>query len=216
MTNEFHADDDGRDPSGNVRARSAEPLRKYLARADVSCHACGYSLKGMTDVFCPECGVVIPRPPADEARKDRGDVPRRLLCRKCGYTLAELKSAQCPECGESALIALMEGDRPDLKREGWLVRGVPLTLILPALGALPVAAALFVKAFSAPSWSGGKGLQCFIGGCFALVPPIICVLWYACRHRLWEIPASFRRMFAGCAFVVSVSILIGAFVFLVL
>jgi hypothetical protein len=40
----------------------ATPLGEFLAGRDVPCHACGYNLRGVRGVQCPECGVVIPRP----------------------------------------------------------------------------------------------------------------------------------------------------------
>src|ERR1044071_279428 len=35
-------------------------LSGALARGDTACHACGYNLRGVRAVFCPECGTVIP------------------------------------------------------------------------------------------------------------------------------------------------------------
>lgn len=42
-----------------------------MAEHDTACHACGYNLRGGRDVYCPECGTVIPAPIAGESRAVR-------------------------------------------------------------------------------------------------------------------------------------------------
>lgn len=44
-----------------------------LAGTDQACHACGYNLRNATEVFCPECGVVIASPVKTGGQKATGD-----------------------------------------------------------------------------------------------------------------------------------------------
>lgn len=87
-------------------------LEAFLAGRDVPCHACGYNLRDVQGVFCPECGVVIPLP--SESRRAR-------RCR-CGYDVRGLEGFICPECGASLMdqAALGRRERLALRAIMWL------------------------------------------------------------------------------------------------
>src|SRR5438132_695036 len=87
-------------PSSVPDARAPELLRAYLAERDVPCESCGYNLRNALGVRCPECGAVIPRPPADFiARRRAAPADLRLYCTECGYAVTGVNPDRCPECG---------------------------------------------------------------------------------------------------------------------
>jgi hypothetical protein len=47
----------------NEHREVAEGLRRHLAEHDVACPACGYNLRGLTGMTCPECGSPVELPP---------------------------------------------------------------------------------------------------------------------------------------------------------
>lgn len=111
---------------GPFPAASAR-LRSYLAANDVTCTGCGYQLRGVTSALCPECGCVIPAPPAERRTSEMA-----IRCHRCGYMLHGLSSGQCPECGATDVkLSDIEARMAQRRR-----RRVPLVLGMCAAGGL--------------------------------------------------------------------------------
>jgi hypothetical protein len=47
------------DPTPDQRDNDARLLREFLADRDRSCPTCGYNLRNLTSMFCPECGAEL-------------------------------------------------------------------------------------------------------------------------------------------------------------
>src|SRR5689334_18393067 len=114
---------------GAGQTRAAAVLREYLATRDITCDSCGYNLRGATDVFCPECGKVIPRPPAEYIARSQADLAAlKLACWDCGYVVTGVNAERCPECGGRAMQRF-RGDKPPARyRVPFLPRNLPLLL----------------------------------------------------------------------------------------
>lgn len=74
-------------------ARTKVIWRRYRWRTpftpdDQHCGICGYDLTGNVSGRCPECGRVVPRPPAPE-----------VYCPQCGYDVSDHVGGWCPACG---------------------------------------------------------------------------------------------------------------------
>ena len=85
------------------RPTKTPSLAELLADRDTPCEHCGYNLRGCQDLFCPECGVVIPKPFTEPPQQ-------ALRCMACGYELGLAPLECCPECGSDAIM-LGRGDQ---------------------------------------------------------------------------------------------------------
>lgn len=146
----------------------ATPLSSYLAANDLSCAACGYNLRGVTQPFCPECGMVVPRPASDKLAESQERVPRRLWCRKCGYNLSAHRCDVCPECGETALIKLVSEEEGAARFIRWLLR---TTAVVAALALAFGLAGAFGA--SRASWVRARDPGFAIAGALLLVGAIV-------------------------------------------
>lgn len=63
-----------------VRAALRQPVQRRRFRRN-ECLECGYKLKGLLSLRCPECGTPFTR-----------------ICRRCGFDLKGNVSGACPEC----------------------------------------------------------------------------------------------------------------------
>lgn len=186
-------------------ARAAAPtLREYLADRDVPCDQCGYNLRGAQDVFCPECGAVIPRPPAEHiARKKLAPAALKLWCPECDYVVTGVNAERCPECSATGLERF-SGDKPKMRRRfWWRPRGLPVPLLLNALFGVvllvPAIGRWVVEAGSSRS-SGGLALA-MAGAVFAMLPGVIAAVWTVHRRRIRCWTPTNRRYAAGVAFL---------------
>lgn len=163
-------------------------LRAYLASRDLPCEACGYNLRGVQDVFCPECGAVIPRPPTDAVdRFTAAPESLKLYCTRCGYTITGTDAQRCPECGKSGLERF-SGDQPP-PRSRWRVlpRGLPVPIAgLSATGALVAAscATLAIQERVLGPLRPGRAIQLALAAALALSPAAIMAAWMLCWRPL--------------------------------
>lgn len=151
------------------------------------CDACGYNLRGVQDVFCPECGRVIPRPPADAAQRMRtAPEDLKLYCESCGYAVTGADPGRCPECGTPDL-ARYRGDRPPAVRRRRLTMGVPFPLLL--LGAIGLVFALLGASLAAAGAAGsrigaGRGAYTVLGAVLCLGPAGLAAAWFCHRPAI--------------------------------
>lgn len=118
------------DPHPGADVRASERLQRYLADNDVTCDGCGYNLRGVTTVACPECGRIIASPSdVDPA------ATLALRCHRCGYTLLGLTRGPCPECGADDVSLADIGDRIARRSR----RRIPMVLGLCAACGLLIA-----------------------------------------------------------------------------
>jgi hypothetical protein len=186
-------------------------LRTYLADRDVACDCCGYNLRGVTDVFCPECGRVIPRPPADAVRRISANrVNLRLYCTRCGYVVTGADPGRCPECGV-AEMAQFSGDRPPRIARRWWSRVAPLPLLL--LAPLGVCVAMTAAAVGLGRSVGGRArgpVDPWLGMLLGLGPAVIAAAWMWHRARIAALEPGERKGLAAVACLVSLGMLIAA------
>jgi predicted RNA-binding Zn-ribbon protein involved in translation (DUF1610 family) len=105
----------------------AGTLERFLAARDVPCTGCGYNLRGVSTVFCPECGAVIPFPTESEVDELNGRLRRLAWCARCRYPLENSRADHCPECGASAYVT-----PPAAVQWQRFSRSVPITMIVAA------------------------------------------------------------------------------------
>lgn len=197
---------------GKVQARAAALLREYLATRDVPCEGCGYNLRGAQDVFCPECGAVIPRPPAellDCARTPLSDL--KLWCFDCGLTLTGVDTALCPECGGRTLQRYRNRTPPRRPR----VPGVPrcLPLLLAANAAIGVTMTMMVVSVGWQSWlrsgkTAASAAASLLGALFCFSPIVIAWLWVRSWPRLRMLEHGPRRLISSAGFVIGLSLVV--------
>jgi predicted RNA-binding Zn-ribbon protein involved in translation (DUF1610 family) len=189
-------------------ARAPDLLRAYLADRDVPCHACGYNLRNATDFYCPECGAVIPRPPAEFAARARTDpADLRLACRACGYWLSGVNAQRCPECGSNDLETF-RGDSPPPRRRG--LRWAPSLLIgLAGLGliiSLTCIAVGLMRTLNAPKTAAR--LDAWLGAAGAMVPVVIVAAWFRWRPVIARLEPGERKLVAATAAVIGILALV--------
>jgi predicted RNA-binding Zn-ribbon protein involved in translation (DUF1610 family) len=157
--------------------KAAPLLTKFLADRDAPCEACGYNLRGVTTLFCPECGAVIPRPSQDEVVRMEGRGTDLLWCPKCRYPMHDLKTDRCPECGYRSMRS-----EPEAGLRGRFVPGVPSVLIVIAGVALIELIPAVIKAVGVTGrWAGSAALVTFL---VLLIPPALVVGFRLARRRL--------------------------------
>jgi predicted RNA-binding Zn-ribbon protein involved in translation (DUF1610 family) len=181
------------------RGRGAEILREYLATRDVPCEGCGYNLRGALDVFCPECGRVIPRPPSEDVRRMAADpATLRLYCTRCGHPVTGVNAPRCPECGAAEMERFVGERPPAVRYRKWLPQDVPLLiaingvlglcLLLPALGFL------LVEAMRPGTVTGRTPLV--TGAGLAALPAAAFAAWWRWRGALMKLQPGERRAIA--------------------
>lgn len=188
---------------GAERHRSAGILREYLAERDAACETCGYNLRGVTEVQCPECGVVIPRPPAERLERIRvGEAALKLWCRKCGAVVNGVDVERCPECGRRA-VERFSGERPPrLGRMPWAPRTLPIGIA----GMVPIAVLAAIGEVTTTMQSRRQDWgRAAIGVSLCAVPLVIAALWHWRRRRLAALPPAQRLAIAVGAFAVGVA-----------
>jgi predicted RNA-binding Zn-ribbon protein involved in translation (DUF1610 family) len=186
--------------------RAGDLLREYLAGRDVGCDGCGYNLRGVMGVVCPECGTVIPRPPAEFAQRRRmRPAELRLSCAACGYLLEGMNADRCPECGGADLVRYSGDTPPRPRRTRWWNAWFPFPL-----GALGVVGLCLVPTCiaiglgrSLGSIRGGRSLDPWVGAVLALGPPAICIAWVWWRGAIAKLERGERRALAVGAFIVA-------------
>jgi predicted RNA-binding Zn-ribbon protein involved in translation (DUF1610 family) len=190
-------------------SRAAALLREYLASRDVRCEGCGYNLRGAREVFCPECGVVIPSPPTEYLERKRAEAAKlRLVCGDCGYTIAGVNAERCPECGETDLHRY-SGEVPARFRRRRFRSPVPVLLLINAVLGLCVAFPCI--ALAAGRWFGsrsriGRG-DPYIGAAAALAAVGIALLWFWYRKPLARLQVGERRTLALVSFLAGLGLI---------
>lgn len=180
-------------PGPRLRPRT---LAAYLADRDVPCESCGYNLRGVTDAFCPECGLVIPSPPEQPLRQHMN--PAGLWCPWCGHTTADADARACPACRATDLLRYTGPNPPP--RTCRLVRGIPILLLVnAALGALVVLATGPKLARAVASGALIRLAAACIGFASAALPIAIAAGWWAARIRLRSWTWTERRSATGLA-----------------
>jgi hypothetical protein len=191
------------------QTRAAALLREYLATRDIPCEACGYNLRGAQDVFCPECGGVIPRPPAEHVTRSLSNPAElKLRCRDCGYAVTGVNVERCPECGGRSM-ARYTGKKPPARfRVPWLPRNLPLLLTAGAIiGAMMVvmAVSLAAQLWASPRGSGGAA-GALTAAIFFAGPLAIAWLWLRYWPRLRLIDHGPRRLISTAGFVLGLGL----------
>lgn len=183
-------------PDQPSQSEAGPLLKAYLADRDIPCHACGYNLRGVTTVLCPECGAVIPRPPADAAARLTAEpASLKLYCQRCGYTVSGHDPGRCPECSAEAL-ASYSGERPPRVYRTRLPRGLPMPLAAIGLVGLVVfglaASAAAARAAGSPA-AAGPG-QPILSAFFAAIPPAMVAWWLLSPPDLSRMGAAERKL----------------------
>lgn len=187
------------------RPRAAETLREYLASHDISCEGCGYNLRGVDSVQCPECGTVIPRPPSEYiARRTADEATLQLACQDCGYTVRGVNAQRCPECG-SRRLQRYSGDTPPRFRR-WR-RLPPIGVIILAGGSGIVMITCISAALARAAGGRGRG-DPWIGVLLSFIPMIICGAWIWWRVPLARMEPGERKAVATLAIIMSVVCLV--------
>ena len=190
------------EPTG--RAPAATTLRDYLADRDVPCHQCGYNLRGTLDVFCPECGTVIQRPPSEHiARAAMDPAELKLWCPECDYVVTGLNARCCPECGSENLARFVGEKPPPRRRRLFRPQGVPIPLWINTLFGLVTLPLAVARVCIKPYASQGlpAALEAGIGGVAALTPGLITALWMWQRRAIRGMTPAQRLAAAGFAFL---------------
>lgn len=178
--------------------KAAPLLAGFLSDRDAPCESCGYNLRGVTTLFCPECGAVIPRPPHEEVARIEGRKDNLLWCPKCRYPMHDLNTDRCPECGYQRAT-----DRPPTRRRGRFVPGVPtLLLIIAGIALIELIPAVIKAADVTGRWAGSAALITFL----ALLAPtaFVGVFWIA-RRRLARLTDAAFWLLATIATIVGLA-----------
>jgi predicted RNA-binding Zn-ribbon protein involved in translation (DUF1610 family) len=191
-------------PEGSAPPRAPELLRAYLATRNIYCESCGYNLKGADTVQCPECGTVIPRPPADYIDRVRTQLPDlRLACLDCEYTITGVDAVHCPECGSQRLMRFA-GDTPPRRSRR---RRVPL-LLLATTGVgilIALAAASMVLMQVAAARPIAPGSQPILALVIALFPLGTAGAWLKSGKLLSRLEPGEHKALATGAFIITVA-----------
>lgn len=180
--------------------RAPDLLVEYLAERDIACEGCGYNLRGATTVQCPECGRVIPRPPADFIAITRTDAAAlRLFCEECGYSVTGAHVARCPECGSSRM-ARYAGESPPRRQRShlqWL-------LVVIVAGADVVVLITCVSRAIARQAGARGGADPWIGVLICTVPLMLCgALWWW-RGRVARLELGERKVILATLIIAAV------------
>lgn len=181
------------------RGRAAEILREYLATRDVPCEGCGYNLRGALDVFCPECGRVIPRPPSEDVRRLTADpATLKLYCTRCGHPVTGVNAERCPECGAEEMERFTGEHPPTVRHRKWLPQDVPLFVAINGvLGLCLLAPALgFVAIDLVRPGTVTGGTPLLTGAALAALPAAAFVAWWRWRNALAKLQPGERRAIA--------------------
>lgn len=157
---------------------------------------------------CPECGAVIPRPPAEFIARVKADpASLRLACSECGYVVTGVDAPCCPECG-SARMVRFTGALPPRPRG----RRIPIPIkVTTALGGLVAMTALSIGIVGiVAGGAAGSGGQAWRGLIVSLVPVGIGGAWMWQRRRLARLEPGERRALATVATVASTAALMVA------
>lgn len=181
---------------------SGRTLREHLAGRDTPCDQCSYNLRGAKAIFCPECGAVIPRPPAEELdRAQMNPAELQLWCADCDYIVTGVNAKRCPECAGTNLVRF-SGDRPRMRGRSWFrPRGMPVPLWLNALLGILVLGAAAVT-FLTNFLSRGPVLGAVISALLASIPVAVAIIWQLSRHNIVRRPARQRLQAAVVAFAI--------------
>jgi hypothetical protein len=157
-------------------------LHRVLSSHDLPCEGCGYNLRGCTTLFCPECGMVIPRPAIETVAALEKRHHDLLWCPKCRYPIASLRADACPDCGHR----LVRDDSAKPRRRG-VVKGVPWPLIFLAIFAALEVVPIFSKYLTSTSRLTPTSTAIAVAA--ALVPLSMAALFWLGRRKLDEMTA---------------------------
>ncbi|MGE3107215.1 MAG: hypothetical protein AB7G11_02950 [Phycisphaerales bacterium] len=125
--------DQGYEPSAAMRER----IVGFLAAHDAPCSVCGYNLRGLDDLKCPECG----QRPSIMGLDDFDDWVQRvrvvgylrehdLVCTGCG---ANLRGTASPVCGACGTLNAIPGTTARDSMT-WMERRLGTALVLGVIG----------------------------------------------------------------------------------
>ncbi len=180
-------------------------LTRFLEDKDLPCEGCGYNLRGVKTLFCPECGMVIPRPPFDQVAALEERHHDLLWCPKCRYELRNLPPGDsCPECGHK----LRHDDQPKSRRRGHVIPGVPAPLIyLGALAAIEMVPT-FSKALNSTNRLTPTATIITLGA--LLIPLALIAMFWLGRRKLDEMTTRGYWMLSILAIALSLTCVIEA------
>jgi hypothetical protein len=178
-------------------------LTRFLANKDLPCEGCGYNLRGCTTLLCPECGMVIARPPTEQVAQFEGRHQDLLWCPKCRYSLGKTPGDHCPQCN----YKLLREENSKRKRRGTL-RGVPWPLVFLAIFAALEVVPIFAK--YATSTSRLTPTATVIALAALLVPLSLTVMFWLGRRKLDEMTTKGFWLLTALATILSLVCIISA------
>lgn len=123
-----------------MRDEESRVLREFLATHDAVCAGCQYSLRGLEQPNCPECGLAIRIPATEEVGLSESERLVRwlrdhdLVCKKCRTNLRGGTSNVCPTCGKTYMLQhgahLAGGAPPSLSWTGKRWSGARIVMML--------------------------------------------------------------------------------------
>ena len=187
--------------------RAPDLLISYLADRDIHCEGCRYNLRGVTTVQCPECGLVIPRPPAEFIQRAATDpATLRLYCEDCGYAVTGVNVDRCPECSSRRLARYSGETPPRISR--W--KRLPPLLVIILSGASVIVLVTCISAAYARAWGArGRG-DPWIGVLLCLIPLMIAGAWMWWRRPLSRLEPGERKAVTALALVTGIVCLLVA------